>query len=178
MKLLNAISHRLFVHAPGMPGTFSPPARVSNTDMHHGTCVTHVPWCMSGSLISDWLWSRCRENFPGIPGTCATRNFGYLLRGPYVRTNAIPTLQGQFVNKHASTQDSPSSPVRVRYRVSVVTQMSYLRPNPVCAALSTIRCNDLSLFTRQNVPFILCNIYLCRIEFILGGNTKLFPEET
>ena len=37
-------------HAPGMPGTFSPPPRVSNPDMHHGTCVTHVPWCMPGSL--------------------------------------------------------------------------------------------------------------------------------
>ena len=23
---------------------------VSDPDMHHGTCVTHVPWCMSGSL--------------------------------------------------------------------------------------------------------------------------------
>ena len=22
----------------------------SEPDMHHGTCVTHVPWCMSGSL--------------------------------------------------------------------------------------------------------------------------------
>ena len=30
-------------HAPGMPGTFSPPPRVRNADMHHGTCVTHVP---------------------------------------------------------------------------------------------------------------------------------------
>ena len=30
-------------HAPGMPGTFSPPPRVSDPDMHHGTCVTHVP---------------------------------------------------------------------------------------------------------------------------------------
>ena len=30
-------------HAPGMPGTFSPPPRVSYPDMHHGTCVTHVP---------------------------------------------------------------------------------------------------------------------------------------
>ena len=29
--------------APGMPGTFSPPLRVSDPDMHHGTCVTHVP---------------------------------------------------------------------------------------------------------------------------------------
>ena len=33
-------------HTPGMPGTFSPPPRVSDPDMHNGTCVTHVPWCM------------------------------------------------------------------------------------------------------------------------------------
>ena len=30
-------------HAPGIPGAFSPPPRVSDPDMHHGTCVTHVP---------------------------------------------------------------------------------------------------------------------------------------
>ena len=47
-------------HAPGMPGTFSPQPRVSDLDMHHGTCVTHVPWCMSGSLTSGFLWIRCR----------------------------------------------------------------------------------------------------------------------
>ena len=44
-------------HAPGMPGTFSPPPRIGGTDMHHGTCVTHVPWCMPGSLIRGFLWS-------------------------------------------------------------------------------------------------------------------------
>ena len=32
--------------------------------------VTHVPWCMSGSIIRDG-----GENVPGIPGACATRNF-------------------------------------------------------------------------------------------------------
>ena len=47
-------------HAPGMPGTFSPPPRVSDPDMHHGTCVTHVPWCMLGSLTCGFLWSRWR----------------------------------------------------------------------------------------------------------------------
>ena len=47
-------------HAPGMPGTFSPPPRVSDPDMHHGTCVTHVPWWISGSLTSGFLWSRWR----------------------------------------------------------------------------------------------------------------------
>ena len=45
-------------HAPVMPGTFSQPPRVSDPDMHHGTCVTHVPWCMPGSLSSGFLWRR------------------------------------------------------------------------------------------------------------------------
>ena len=43
-----------------MPGTFSPPPRPSNPDMHRGTCVTHVPWCMPGSLTCGFLWSRWR----------------------------------------------------------------------------------------------------------------------
>ena len=46
--------------------------------MHHGTCVTHVPWCMSGSLTCGG-----GENVPVIPGACATRNFTYLARGPW-----------------------------------------------------------------------------------------------
>ena len=48
-------------HAPGMPGTFSPSPRVSDPNMHHGTRVMHVPWCMSGSLTSGFLWNRWRE---------------------------------------------------------------------------------------------------------------------
>ena len=48
-------------HAPGMPGTFSPPPRVSDPDMHHGTCVAHVPRCMLGSLTSGFIWSWGRE---------------------------------------------------------------------------------------------------------------------
>ena len=47
-------------HAPGMPGTFFPPPWVSDPDIHHGTCVTHVPWCMPRSLTSGFLWSRWR----------------------------------------------------------------------------------------------------------------------
>ena len=38
---------------------------VSDHGMHHGTCVTHVPWCMSGSLTCGG-----GENVPGIPGAC------------------------------------------------------------------------------------------------------------
>ena len=51
---------------------------ISDTGMHHGTCVKHVPWCMSGSLTNGG-----GENVPGIPGVCAARNFAYLVRGPW-----------------------------------------------------------------------------------------------
>ena len=68
-------------HAPGMPGTFSPPltskGTASDPGMHHGTCVVHVPWCMSGSISRG-----DEENVPCIPGASATRNFTYLARGP------------------------------------------------------------------------------------------------
>ena len=53
---------------------------VSDLGMHHGTCVTHVPWCMSGSLTR-----RGGENATGILGACATGNFTYLVRGPLAR---------------------------------------------------------------------------------------------
>ena len=49
---------------------------VSDPGMHHGTCVTHVPWCMSVSLSRGG-----GENVSGIPRARATRNFAYLVRG-------------------------------------------------------------------------------------------------
>ena len=51
---------------------------VSDPGMHHGTCVTHVPWCMSGLLTRGG-----GGNVPGIPGACATHNFKFLARGLY-----------------------------------------------------------------------------------------------
>ena len=51
---------------------------VSDPGVHHGTCVTHVPWCMSGSLARGG-----GGDVPGIPGACATRNFAYLARGQW-----------------------------------------------------------------------------------------------
>ena len=63
---------------------------VIDPGMHHGTCVTHVPWCMSGSITRDG-----GENVPGIPGACATLKFTYLARGPWVHrlsTTPVHTL--------------------------------------------------------------------------------------
>ena len=53
----NIFPHRRFRRKP----------LVSDPGMYHGTCVTHVPWCMSGSLTCGG-----GENVPGIPGACAT----------------------------------------------------------------------------------------------------------
>ena len=60
-------------HVPGMAGSFFPSPRVSDADMHHGTCVTHVPWCMPGSLTSGFLWRRWRgKTFPAFPAHAQT----------------------------------------------------------------------------------------------------------
>ena len=60
------------------------PPRVSDPDMHHGTWVTHVPWCMAESLNNGFFWSQLRGNVLDIPGACTTRNFTYLVRGPWL----------------------------------------------------------------------------------------------
>ena len=58
---------------------------VSDPGMHHGTCVTYVPWCMLEFL------TRCGEdNVPAIPGACANCNFANLVRSPFL--NARWTL--------------------------------------------------------------------------------------
>ena len=63
---------------------------VNDPGMHHGTCVTHVPWCMSGSLTRGG-----GENVPGIPGACATRNFTYLTWGPWYTLHVLPCSYGR-----------------------------------------------------------------------------------
>ena len=79
-------------HEPGMPGTFprhqlQRSLLISNLGMHHSTCITHVPWCMSGSLTRGG-----RENAPGIPAACATHSISYLARGPWIYLIGFPPL--------------------------------------------------------------------------------------
>ena len=59
-----------------------PPSRVSDPDIHHGTCVTRVPCCIPGSLTRFFLWNWGRGKRSNIPGACVTRNFTYLANGP------------------------------------------------------------------------------------------------
>ena len=72
------------LHVSGEPGTFAPPQQVSDPDMHYGTCVTHVPWCMSESLTSGFLWSRWRGKRPRHSRRIRNSQFTYLVRGPLI----------------------------------------------------------------------------------------------
>ena len=47
-----------------MPGTFSTPPRVNDSYIHYGTFMTHVSWCMPGSLT---LKSVVGKTFPAFP---------------------------------------------------------------------------------------------------------------
>ena len=85
-------------HAPGRPGTFSPPQRLSDPDMHLGTCVRHVPWCMPGSLTSGLLWSRWRGK-RSRHSRCM-RNSQFYVSGK--RSKPLGTYHKQINNDHDS----------------------------------------------------------------------------
>ena len=110
----------LVARAPGMPGTFSPPPTskktlVSDPGIHHGTCATHLPWCMSGSLTRG-----VGENVPGIPGAWATRNFAYLIRGP---------LERPFWNSLCTWRVEPWN-VPEGWKLAMLPQSKYYEFNP------------------------------------------------
>ena len=63
---------------------------VSDPGMLHGTCVTHMPWCMSRSL-TRWRGKRSRHS-----GTCAIRNFTYLARGPWLVSPLVPVCDPNY----------------------------------------------------------------------------------
>ena len=95
-------------HAPRMAGTFSPPPWASDSDMHHGTCMTHVPWCIPGSLTSGFLWiwwqgkrsrhSRCMRNpqfYVLVRGPCHLLTFTEtFIRVPYHLARGTGSVKG------------------------------------------------------------------------------------
>ena len=72
-------------HVLGMPGTLFPPTSketvVSDPGMHHGTCVTHVSWCMSRSLTCGG-----EENVPDIPGASVNQKILRIWQEAYYNT--------------------------------------------------------------------------------------------
>ena len=89
MLFLAAASHRPLVrkiklqvvHALGMPGTVSLPPWVGDPNMHHGTCMRQMPWCMPGSLTSSFLWSQWQGKCSRHSMCMCNPPFFYLVRG-------------------------------------------------------------------------------------------------
>ena len=109
---------------PGMLGQFfrhqlQRKPLVSDPSMHHGSCVTHVPWCMSGSLSRG-----DGENVAGLPGACATRNFTYLARGP-CRINVTFTLEENCRQAYASFNPSPPEQNDRHFAYGISKAVSY-----------------------------------------------------
>ena len=93
-------------HALGMLGTFSPPPRISDPDMHHGTCVTRVPWWMHAGVANRRfpLKSVSGKTFPAFPAmhnpqfyasgkspiSSATFPFHKNYSGRYIETYPLP----------------------------------------------------------------------------------------
>ena len=83
---------------------------VSDPDMHHGTCVTHVPWCMSGSLTCG-----DGENVPGTPGACAPA----ILRIWQEAHALIFTTQANFTYIHGSEYNLAINPNSDKSKASI-----------------------------------------------------------
>ena len=56
----------------------------------------YSPRLMMDVIAYSWPNLRVSKNVPGIPGACATRNFTYLVRGPWVAYNKAK--QNQRIN--------------------------------------------------------------------------------
>ena len=73
------------------------------------TCVTHVPWCLPGSLTSGFRWNRCWRKRPRH-SRWRMRNAHFYVSGKrsMVKTTRIckissVTCQSVYLCKHAST---------------------------------------------------------------------------
>ena len=103
----------------GNGGNVFPAIGASYPDMHHGTCVTHVPWCMPGSLTSGFpLESAVRENVPGIPGACATRNVTYLVKCPL---SVVEYHNRSYTCRHLCVCDTLASNYRIYWTIISLT---------------------------------------------------------
>ena len=100
-------------HAPGMPGTFSPPPRISDPDMHHGTCVKHVPWCIPGSLTRGFLWSRGREKRTRHSRRVRNPQFYVSSKRPMLSFWRLPPWQWDHPDKQCTMTSSNGNIFRV-----------------------------------------------------------------
>ena len=133
--------------------------RVSDPDMHHGTCVVHVPWCMPGSLTGGFLWSQWRGKRSGIPGACVTRNFTHLVIGPFQRLYIITGIpkpgKKVFALKRTPGSDhywllNENIPFLILHRACVGKDTCTLFPTASCAVGDVFWGFDTAMRCRED----------------------------
>ena len=164
-------------HAPGMPGTLQRKPLVSEPGMHHGTCVTHVPWCTSRLLARGG-----GENVPGIPGACAIRNVTYLARSPLAmespwRRHGIETLSALWAVSIPPASSSHKQPLLHSLTLSLLmayknckNEMQWNACGPMYNAIIVRRAGLLwsqqDFEWRWSVPLFKC-LTVLEFSFIL-----------
>ena len=104
-------------HVPGMPGMLSPPPRVSDPDMHHGTCVTHVPRCMPWSQTGGFLWSQWRGK-RSRHSRCMP-NAQFYVSGEKSIARSSHVYQMFIIVERASTRKIPRHPDMIIFRGNI-----------------------------------------------------------
>ena len=137
---------------------------VSDPGMHHGTCVTHVPWCMSRSQIHGG-----GENVPGMPGACATRNFTYLARGPCYR-NTTDCF------KHTQQACSSVCAATVFFLNNNIYSTHWGRVTHICVSELNITASDNGLSPGRRQAIIWTSAGISLIRTIGTHFSEIFSE--
>ena len=111
------------------------PHQLSDPVMHHGTCVMHVPWYMSGSLTSGFLWSRwrgkrsrhfrCMHN-PHFYVSGKRPMTVALLRPPSLIINLLPSKYNNFLTRHLMLHTEGIKPHSLPHWILFFFRDSYL----------------------------------------------------
>ena len=168
-----------------MPETFSTPPRVSDPDMHHGACVTHVSWCISGSLTSRFLWSRWRRK-------CSRHS--RCMRNPQFYVSGKRPIGILHVSRHllaAYQLSQPSNLVHwntpnIRHSITVITYNTCFRIQVASCSLAhnmvfwnyslvsnttNVESYTIDAHLRLRIVFMLSQIF--QFTLIFGVNGKL-----
>ena len=123
---------------------------VSDPGMHHGTCVTHVPWCMSGSLTCG-----DGENVPGIPGACAPANLRIWQEAHCEMTNCHYDMISYIYTYTKNNENRMSTSCQFLCLKSTTFDKDWFHYNDVIIGAMASQFTSLRLFTQ---PFINAQI--------------------
>ena len=148
--------------------------------MHHGTCVTHVLWCMPGSLTSGFLWNRrWGKTFRAFPAHAqpAILRIWQEAHGGYWQS--LSTCNSSWIvffkiwihQKNCewwklllitSTPDLPWKGCKAQFSVQTVRENSTKWTISVSVFMEIVSLSVAQLCVQQQLmPYVICHVYCC-----------------